>query len=75
MTIDQLKSLTDDEMTMLWGIINIVNPTVIRDIQMEPSLFTSINHKTLIKRINGCKHLVKQEHLAVFDGLLNKLTV
>lgn len=73
MTRDQLKSLTDDETAMLWGIVNLVNPPVMQGVQMEPSLFPSINHKMLIDRIMKCKKFLKQEHHEIFDGLVNKL--
>lgn len=74
MKIEQLKSLTDDELAMLWGCINIVKPTVM-NIELEPQLFTSINHKKLMDRLTGCKKLLKEEHHEIFDGLLNKLRV
>jgi len=75
MSKDQLKSLTEDELTMLWGIINLVKPKVIKDVDMEPVLFTSIKHKMLLNRIRNCKSLVKEQHHQLFDGLLNKLMV
>lgn len=75
MTKNQLKSLTDDEVAMLWGIVNIVNPTVIKGIHMEPSLFPSINHKMLMDRVMQCRKYLKEEHQVIFDGLVNKLKV
>ena len=51
MTRDQLKSLSDDETAMLWGIVNIVNPPVMAGYQMDPSLFPSINRKMLMDRV------------------------
>lgn len=75
MTREQLKSLTDDELSMLWFIINKINPVILKDIELEPVLFTSINHKKLVERIMKCKVHVKTEHMSVFDGLVSKLTV
>ena len=75
MTRNQLKSLTDDETAMLWGIVNLVNPTVMQGVQMEPSLFPSINHKMLMDRVMQFKKFLKQEHYEIFDGLVNKLKV
>ncbi len=75
MTKEQLNSLTDDELSMLWFIINKINPPILKDIEMEPVLFTSINHRKLIDRIMKCKVHVKIEHMPVFDGLMSKLTV
>jgi hypothetical protein len=75
MTIDQLKSLTEDELSMLWFCINKVNPQILKEVELEPVLFTSINHKKLMNRLNQCKVHVKAEHQQVYDGLMNKLTV
>lgn len=75
MTRNQLKSLTDDEIAMLWGIVNLVNPPVMQGVQMDPSLFPSINHKMLMDRVMQCKKFLKQEHYEIFDGLVNKLKV
>lgn len=38
MTLDQLHSLTEDEVIMLWGIVNMGNPPVLAGHQTE-SLF------------------------------------
>ena len=75
MTIDQLKSLTEDELSMLWFCINKVNPQILKEVELEPVLFTSINHKKLMNRLNQCKVHVKAEHQQVYDGLMTKLTV
>jgi hypothetical protein len=75
MTRDQLKNLTDDEVALLWGIVNIVNPPVMAGYQMDPSLFPSINHKMLMDRVMQCKKFLKEEHHVIFDGLVNKLKV
>lgn len=73
MRIEQLKSLTDDELTILWGCVNIVKPTIMQNMELEPELFTSINHRKLMDRLTNCKKLLKEEHHVIFDGLLNKL--
>jgi len=75
MTIDQLKSLTEDELSMLWFCINKVNPPILKEIELEPVLFTSINHRKLMDRLNQCKVHVKVEHQKVYDGLMTKLSV
>lgn len=75
MTINQLESLNDDELAMLWFCINKVNPPILKEIELEPVLFTSINHKKLMNRLNQCKVHVKAEHQQVYDGLMGKLNV
>lgn len=75
MKLEQLKSLSEDELALLWGCINLVEPPVIKNIQLEPQLFTSINHRKLMDRLTNCKLKIKEEHHPLFDGLLNKLRV
>lgn len=75
MKLQQLESLTEDELAMLWFILNKVNPPVIAGFELEPSLFVSIKHRRLMDRILQCAQHVKEEHHAVFTGLVNKLKV
>lgn len=75
MTTEQLKSLNEDELAMLWYCINKINPPVIADIEMEPSLFMSINHRRLMDRLLNCVKLVKEEHRNIITGLTDKLKV
>jgi hypothetical protein len=75
MKIEQLNSLTEDELAMLWGCINVVKPTILQNVELETQLFTSINHKKLMNRLLDSKKLLKEEHHAIFDGLVNKLRV
>jgi hypothetical protein len=73
MRIEQLNSLTEDELAMLWGFVNIVKPVIIQNVELDPSLFTSINHRKLMDRLINSKKLLKEEHHPIFDGLVNKL--
>jgi len=75
MTLQQLQSLNDDELAILWFCINKAHPPVLRDVELPPSLFPSIQHKKLMNRIAMCRHLVKPENFEIFDGLINKLKV
>lgn len=75
MTREQLKSLSEDELILLWGLINIINPPLLRNLHLEPIEFLSINHKALVHRIKNCKSFIKDEHLPLFDGLVNKLGI
>lgn len=75
MTIDQLKSLTEDELSMLWFCVNKVNPPILKEIELEPVLFTSIKHRRLMDRLSQCRVHVKDDHQKVYDGLMGKLSV
>lgn len=73
MTIQQLNSLTDDELAILWGCINRVHPPVIEGIDLNYKLFTAIKHKKLIERVLACKQHIKEEHIKIFDDMLSKI--
>lgn len=75
MRLEQLKSLTDDELTLLWGCVNYAKPPVISGVELDPSCFVSIKHKKLMARLEGCKNLLKEEHKVILDGLIEKLKV
>lgn len=74
MTLSQLDSLNEDELALLWFIINKVTPTVM-SWEMEPSLFCSINHTKLVNRIIQCEKFIKPEHMDKFTGLKSKLGI
>lgn len=73
MTLEQLKSLTEDEVLMLWYIINKIEPAVMPGIELEPGLFTSVNREALLNRINKAKPLVKEEHIEIYNSIVSKL--
>jgi hypothetical protein len=73
MTIEQLKSLSEDEVAMLWGMINLGNPPVIKGVHMEPSLFPSIKNEMLKHRVLQFDKYVKPEYSEIYNSLKNKL--
>lgn len=73
MTLEQLHSLTEDETTMLWGIVNLGNPPVIKGIHMEPVLFTSIKNEKLRDRVIQFDKYVKPEYIEIYNSLKSKL--
>jgi len=75
MTIEQLNSLNDDEVAMLWFMINKVFPPAIKDIEMEPSIFTSIKHRWIVDRVSKMKDVIKEEHQPIYESLKNKLQI
>lgn len=74
MTLSQLHSLNEDEVALLWFIINKVNPPVL-SWEMDPLLFCSINHTKLVNRILQCDKFIKPEHMDKFTSLKNKLGI
>lgn len=75
MKLEQLKSLTEDELAMLWFCINKINPPVLAGVELDPQLFVAIKHKKLMDRLLQCAQHIKDEHRSVYAGLMNKLKV
>lgn len=74
MTIEQLKSLDDDELCILWFCINKTTPPVM-SFELEPQLFVCIKHKKLVDRLNQCEKYIKSEHKDKFNSLRTKLNI
>ncbi len=75
MKLEQLKSLTEDELAMLWFCINKINPPVLAGVELDPELFVAIKHKKLMDRLLQCAQHIKDEHRSIYAGLMNKLKV
>ncbi len=73
MTLEQLHSLSEDEITMLWGIINMGNPPVLTVEQLEPSLFPFIKDHKLKDRVIQFDKYVKPEYIELYNSLKSKL--
>ena len=74
MKLEQLKSLTEDELAILWYAVNKTNPPVLAGVELEPSVFPSISHHSLIARVANLEIQIKPEHKAIYDSLREKLT-
>ena len=75
MRIEQYNSLTGDELAMLWGCVNLVEPKTIQGCDVDIEVLTSIKHKQLINKVTNCKPALKEEYHQIIDGLLEKLKV
>ena len=73
MTLDQLQSLSEDEVTMLWGIINMGNPPVLTGQELEPTLFPFIKENKLKDRVNQFDKYIKPEYIELYNSLKSKL--
>ena len=69
MKLEQLRSLTEDETIMLWGIVNLATPPVIVAYQMDPELFTAIKDEKLKQRMNQFDKYVKPEYIVLYNSL------
>ena len=73
MTLDQLQSLSEDEVTMLWGIVNMGNPPVLSGQQVDPELFPFIKDHKLKDRVIQFDKYVKPEYIGIYTSLRSKL--
>ena len=73
MKLEQLRSLTEDETIMLWGIVNLATPPVISAYQMDPDLFIFIKDDKLKQRVNQFDKYVKPEYIELYNSLKLKL--
>lgn len=73
MTLNQLHSLTEDEVAMLWGVVNMGNPPVLTGQQMEPELFPFIKDHKLKERVIQFDKYVKPEYIELYNSLKSKL--
>jgi hypothetical protein len=67
-----IESLNDDELSMLWFMVNIVNPKIV-NYELSPELFTSIKYADLKNRILQCEQFIKDEYKSVYNELKRKM--
>lgn len=75
MNLEQLQSLNDDEISMLWYIVNKLTTPIITGIELEPTLFTSIDDRVLINRVVQAQSSVTEAALPIYDSLKLKMGI
>jgi len=75
MRLEELKSLTDDELAMLSYAINKINPPVLAGVELEPSVFCAIKASAIRQRIDQLEPAIKDEHKSIYDSLRHKLNM
>jgi len=75
MNLEQLQSLNDDEISMLWYIVNKLTTPIISGIELEPTLFTSIDNRALIDRVVQAQSSVTEAALPIYDSLKLKMGI
>jgi len=75
MTIDQLHTLDENEIIILWYCINKIEPPILSEQELTPEMFPIIDHRILMDKLTGCKLSIKDEYQELFDGLISKLKV
>lgn len=75
MRLEQLHSLTDDELAMLWYAINKTDPPILTGVEIDVGVFCAIKHHAIVDRVNKIESLVKDEHKEIFNSLKVKLEI
>lgn len=75
MTLNQLNSLDEQELSMLLYICNVLAPLDIPKIQFEPRQLTWIRHDMLINKLLNSFKSVNLEGHATYISLMQKLGV
>lgn len=75
MTLEQLHSLNEDEIAMLWYAVNKIQPPVLAGVELDPSVFCSIRHSGLVNRVLQLEPAVKDEYKTIYSELKQKLNV
>lgn len=75
MTLNQLKTLTEDEMALALYIVNVIEPLDIPKIELEPRHLTWFRHDALVhKLVRAFPRLLPEGH-PIFVSLMEKLGV
>ena len=75
MTLEQLNSLDDDEMAILWFAVNKTTPPVLAGFELEPSVFCAIKPQAILNRVEQIEMAIKEEHKLIYNSLRQKLNM
>ena len=73
MTLNQLESLTEDELAMVLYIVNVIVPPEAPKMEFEPRHLTWFKHDMLMKKILEVFPKLKPEGHDTYKSLLEKL--
>lgn len=73
MTLEQLNSLTEDELGMALFVVNVVDPLKLPKMNLAPRHLTWFRHEFLVKKLVDSYNTVLPEGRATYISLLNKL--
>lgn len=76
MTLNQLQTLTIDEVGMTLHVLNVIAPVGNPPMEFEePRHLTFIKHKFLVQRLVDCFQQIKPEAHPIYVSLMEKLGV
>lgn len=73
MTLNQLQTLTEDELAMALYIVNHISPPVIPPLPIYARDLTWFNHQALVQKFLDSFPKIKPEGHAIFQSLMEKL--
>ena len=73
MTLNQLQTLTEDELCLCLFIVNVTFPT--KNIEYDSNNLTWIRHDMLIKKLSDAFPRLKEEAHPIFVSLMEKLGI
>lgn len=75
MTLNQLESLTEDEMGLALYVVNVIAPPSIPKMEFQPRHLTWFKHDALVKKLLDSFSKLKPEGHATYTSLMEKLGV
>ena len=75
MTLNQLKELTKDELSICLHIVNTISPTTNPKMEFEPKHLVWFRHDMLAKKLVDAFPSLKPEGHAIYSSLLKKLGI
>ena len=75
MTLNQLETLTEDELALVLYVVNVIAPLDVPKMTFEPRHLTWFKHDALIKKLLDSFNRLKPEGHATYVSLMQKLGV
>lgn len=75
MTLNQLETLTEDELAIALYVVNVIAPPDVPKMTFEPRHLTWFKHDMLIKKLLDSFNKLKPEGHATYTSLMQKLGV
>jgi hypothetical protein len=75
MTLNQLETLTEDELALALYIVNVIEPLDIPKMQFEPRQLTWFRHEALVEKLVRAFPKLLPEGHPIFVSLMEKLGV
>lgn len=75
MTLNQLETLTEDELALALYVVNVIEPLDIPKMQFEPRQLTWFRHEALVEKLVRAFPKLLPEGHPIFVSLMEKLGI